>query len=349
MSRSTFFERSAPISIGKLAEKTDSKIGPGVNAEHSILDVASVIDSGPGDVTSIHDKRYLSHASGLKADACFIDAEFADRLPANTLALITTQPELAFSKATALFYPESLAHGSVTGAQGPSIISSSAILEQGVTVEAGVIIGNDVEIGSDTIICANAVIGSGVKIGRNCTIGPSVSIVHTLIGDHVIIHPGACIGQDGFGYVHDGKTFIKIPQIGRVIIQSHVEIGANTTIDRGALNDTVVGEGTKIDNLVAIAHNVSIGRSCILAGQTGISGSSGLGDNVLLGGQVGINPHVFVSSGAQVAPQSGVNKNISEGDRVIGSPHRNFKTFSRELRTLRKLAQKGTQVPGGAE
>jgi UDP-3-O-[3-hydroxymyristoyl] glucosamine N-acyltransferase len=313
MSRSTFFERSAPISIGKLAEKTDSKIGPGVNAEHSILDVASVIGSGPGDVTSIHDKRYLSHASGLKADACFIDAEFADRLPANTVALITTQPELAFSKATALFYPESLA------------------------------------IGSDTIICANAVIGSGVKIGRNCTIGPSVSIVHTLIGDHVIIHPGACIGQDGFGYVHDGKTFIKIPQIGRVIIQSHVEIGANTTIDRGALNDTVVGEGTKIDNLVAIAHNVSIGRSCILAGQTGISGSSGLGDNVLLGGQVGINPHVFVSSGAQVAPQSGVNKNISEGDRVIGSPHRNFKTFSRELRTLRKLAQKGTQVPGGAE
>ena len=177
----------------------------------------------------------------------------------------------------------------------------SARLENGVTVEPGAVIGPRAEIGGGTVIGANAVIGAEVRIGRDCSIGAGAVITNALIGDRVIIHPGCKIGQDGFGFVMGGNGHLKIPQIGRVIIQDDVEIGAGTTIDRGAIRDTVIGEGTKIDNLVQVGHNVSIGRHCIMVAQVGISGSSTLEDFVVLGARVGVNNNVTIGEGAQIA------------------------------------------------
>ena len=163
----------------------------------------------------------------------------------------------------------------------------TARLEEGVTVDPFVVIGPGAEIGRETMIGAGSVIGPGVRIGRGCVVSPSVTITHALLGDRVFIHPGVRIGQDGFGFIPGGKGHLKVPQTGRVIIQDDVEIGANSTIDRGSNRDTVLGEGTKIDNLVQIAHNVMIGRHCLIAGNAGISGSATIGDFVMMGGGVG--------------------------------------------------------------
>jgi UDP-3-O-[3-hydroxymyristoyl] glucosamine N-acyltransferase len=181
-------------------------------------------------------------------------------------------------------------------------------------------------------------VGPNVHIGRDCAIGPNVSITHALIGDRVIIHPGCRIGQDGFSYRMSPTGHIKVPQIGRVIIQDDVEIGANSTVDRGAMSDTVIGEGTKIDNLVQIAHNVLIGRHCVLASQTGISGSAVIEDNVMIGGQVGIADHTTIGAGAALAAKAGVMHNIPAGERWFGIPAKPMRQYFREVVALKHLA-----------
>jgi len=347
MTRQTFFERHGPFSAADLAERTDAKPGDRALAGRMIADVAPMSDCGPDDVTLVIDRRRAGEAAGLGAGACFITSEFAGHLPARTLALVTPSPESAFARAVAIFYPDAERHGSRAGIAQHATVDATARLEAGVDIEAGAVIGADVEIGAGTLIGANVVICAGVRIGRDCTIGPGASIMHALIGDRVIINAGARIGQDGFGYAQGPDGFVKIPQLGRVIIQNHVEIGANTTIDRGALGDTVVGEGTKIDNLVQIGHNVQVGRSCILVGQSGISGSVRMGDGVLVGGQVGIKPHVEIGSGAELGGRAGVASNVPPGIRVLGSPHRPVDQFLRELRALRNLARKRGEAGSG--
>jgi UDP-3-O-[3-hydroxymyristoyl] glucosamine N-acyltransferase len=214
-------------------------------------------------------------------------------------------------------------------------------LEHDVTIDPGVVIGPGAEIGSGTIVAANAVIGPGVRIGRSCAIGAGASITHALIGDRVIIHAGCRIGQDGFGYLPDRDGPIKIPQTRRVIIQDDVEIGANTTIDRGGSRDTVIGEGTKIDNLVQIGHNCSIGRHCFIVSQTGISGSVTVGDYAMLGGQVGIADHLSIGSGAKLGARSGVISDIPPGVQWGGFPARPFREW------LKAEAMIGRMVRGG--
>jgi UDP-3-O-[3-hydroxymyristoyl] glucosamine N-acyltransferase len=218
-------------------------------------------------------------------------------------------------------------------------VHPTARLESGVTIDPGAVIGPRAEIGAGTVIAAGAVVGPNVHIGRDCAIGAGVSIIHALIGDRVIIHPGCRIGQDGFGYLMGAAGHVKIPQIGRVIIQDDVEIGANTTIDRGAMSDTVIGEGTKIDNLVQIAHNVLIGRHCVLASQTGISGSAVIGDNVMTGGQVGIADHVTIGAGAALGAKAGVMHDVPPGARWVGAPAKPVKQFFREVAALERLAR----------
>ena len=214
-------------------------------------------------------------------------------------------------------------------------------------------IGPGAEVGAGSVICANAVVGAGVRIGRDSTIGAGVSLSHALVGNRVIVHAGARIGQDGFGYQPGPGGHLKVPQIGRVVLQDDVEIGAGSTIDRGALRDTVIGEGTKIDNLVQIAHNVVIGRHCIIVSQTGISGSTTLGDFVMLGGQVGVVGHCTIGDGAQIAASSNVKGDVPPGVRWGGSPAKPVREWFREMTTLKKLAESrarsGAATPGEEE
>jgi UDP-3-O-[3-hydroxymyristoyl] glucosamine N-acyltransferase len=214
-------------------------------------------------------------------------------------------------------------------------------VEEGAIIEAGAVIGPGVGIGSGTIVAPNAVLGRYCQIGRDGYVGPGASVQYALIGNRVVIHGGARVGQDGFGFVGGAKGPERMPQIGRVVIQDDVEIGSNTTVDRGAMADTVIGEGTKIDNLVQIAHNVRIGRGCIIAGHCGISGSVTLGDFVMLGGRVGIADHLTIGDRVQVAASSGLMYDIPAGERWAGMPAQPMRDFFRELSAIRNFTKHG--------
>jgi UDP-3-O-[3-hydroxymyristoyl] glucosamine N-acyltransferase len=209
-----------------------------------------------------------------------------------------------------------------------------------VKLEQGAVVGREAQIGRGTTIAAGAVIGYRVAIGRGGYVGPAASVTHALIGDRVILHAGVRIGQDGFGFAMGPGGHLKVPQIGRVIIQDDVEIGANSCIDRGALKDTVIGEGTKIDNLVQIGHNVVIGRHCVIAGQAGISGSSELGDFVVMGGQSGMVGHIRIGPGAQIGGASHPKGDVAPGARMGGTPAMPLTEWARQLAFLKRLTQR---------
>jgi UDP-3-O-[3-hydroxymyristoyl] glucosamine N-acyltransferase len=258
--------------------------------------------------------------------------------------LRVAEPYRAFVTVARALFPAAQRPSSLFGADGiaaGATVHPTARLEQGVVVDPGVVIGPGAEIGAGSVIAANAVIGPQVRIGRQCAIGAGASLMHALVGDRVIIHPGCRIGQDGFGFLPDRAGSIKIPQTRRVIIQDDVEIGANTTIDRGSTRDTVVGEGTKIDNLVQIGHNCSIGRHCFIVSQTGISGSVEVGDHVMLGGQVGIADHLTIGTGAKLGARSGVITDVPPGVQWGGFPARPFREW------LKAEAIVGKMVRGG--
>ncbi|HET7679479.1 MAG TPA: UDP-3-O-(3-hydroxymyristoyl)glucosamine N-acyltransferase [Xanthobacteraceae bacterium] len=342
MTESFYFEPARKLTVGDIIRLTGAEAREGTPLDRPIGNIAPIDRAGPHDLTFFDNAKYLDQFVATRAGACLLTPRFEDNAPKGLAVLRARDPYRAFVTVMRELYPDALRPSSLFDAKGVApgtFVHASARLENGVVVDPGAVIGPRAEIGAGSVIGPNAVIGPKVRIGRDCSIGAATTLVHCLIGDHVVIHPGCHIGQDGFGYVMDKGVHLKVPQIGRVIIQDNVEIGAGTTVDRGAIRDTVIGEGTKIDNLVQVGHNVVIGRHCILVAQTAISGSATLEDLVVLGGRVAVNNHVTIGEGAQIAATSNVNGDVPAGARWGGTPAKPVKQWFRELLLVERLAQ----------
>ena len=345
MADPVFFAPMPVLRLDALAEIAGADLQRG-RADQMISCVTPLEDAREGALVFFDNTRYLDHLAATRATACIVAPKHAAKVPEGVALLVSTDPYRAWAKVLARLYPQAMvplpAFDSQAGISPRAVVHPDARLEDNVTVEPGAVVGAGAEIGSGSHVGPNAVIGQNVRIGRNCHIGANAVVQHALLGNRVILHPGVAIGQDGFGYAMGLGGHLKVPQIGRVIIQDDVEIGANTTIDRGANRDTVVGEGTRIDNQVQVGHNVNIGRHCIIVSQVGLSGSSTLADYVAIGGQSGVAGHVEIGMGAQVAAVSVVNDSVPPGGRYGGTPAKPVKQWFRELTALKKLAERGS-------
>jgi UDP-3-O-[3-hydroxymyristoyl] glucosamine N-acyltransferase len=351
MSEPIFLRHSSGLTLEEIASLTGATQGSPAPHTRRIVNVAPLDRAAPSDLTFLDSRNFAKAAAATHAGACLTTAALAKELPTRVAVLIVREPYRAFIIASRALFPHALRPSSLSNAGdfAHARVDAGARTEDGVSIEPGAVIGPRAEIGSGTVIGANAVVGADVRIGRDCSIGSGTSVSNALVGDRVIIHPGCKIGQDGFGYVMGGKGHLKVPQVGRVIIQDDVEIGAGTTIDRGAIRDTVIGEGTKIDNLVQVGHNVSIGRHCVIVAQTGISGSSTLEDFVVLGARVGLNNNVTIGEGAQIAAISVVHRDVPPGARWGGTPAKPVKQWFREMMILERLARQKSGVAPAAD
>ncbi len=349
-----FFERPSPLTIRDILALTGLDAEVSGDPDRVISDIAPIDRAGPGDIAFIDNPGFAGLVATTRAGAIFAPERFAKLAPAHVSVLQTREPYKCFVTVARAFYHDALIPAGLYDDEPPlvrGIIHPSAQIGEGVIIDPGAVVGPRARIGKHTLIGANAVIAAGVEIGEDCVVGPCTTISHTIIGNHVIIHPGCHIGQDGFGYIGSARGHIKVPQVGRVVVHDHVEIGAGTTIDRGGMRDTIIGEGTKIDNLVQIGHNTVIGRHCIIVAQSGLSGSVTLEDFVVLGAKVGIKPHVTIGKGAQLSARASVMRDVPAGERwggaYIAKP---LKQFFRETLALERLAARrgpeGSQTGG---
>ena len=335
MADTIFYQYSGAKKIAEIAKISNSVLQTAGTENELVKNVCSIETAGSDDICFFYDKKNKALAQNIEAKACITTADLAAFIPDGIIVLISENPKLSFINLVSAFYSEFKPEAKIEeGAK----VSATAKLGKNCYIGHGAVIEDNVVIGDNCIIEANAVIARGCQIGNNCRIGNNASIAYCLMGNDCYIYTGARIGQDGFGFsVVDGRHK-RIPQIGRVIIGNDVEVGANTCIDRGALDDTIIGDGCRIDNLVA--HNDKIGRCCILVSQTGIAGSCTFGDYVVCGGQTGFADHLNIGSGAQIGAQSGVMRDIDAGAIVMGTPTVPFKDFMRQVAFLQKNSKK---------
>lgn len=324
-----FFDTLSPLSVGDLAALTGGEVVR--SSEASFKQVAPLASADSHAVAFLGDRKFLPALQASSAGCVFVPAEAVDAAPAGAAVIVTRTPQAAWAAAAmALHRPIGLVASDPAG----------ACEDDSVIIEPGVILGQGVRVGKGSRIGANTVLGPGVQIGRNCDIGPNVTIRFALIGDGVKVYAGARLGEAGFGAAGGVSGPVDVPQLGRVIVQDGVTIGANTCVDRGAFDDTVIGENTKIDNLVMIGHNCVIGRNCLIAGHAGISGSVTVGDGVMFGGKAGVGDHVQIGHGARVAAGAGVLADIPAGETWSGYPAKPIRQFLRETVWVSKHASR---------
>ena len=334
-----FFHRHGPHRLGDLAELAQAQLDG--DPDLPIEDVGSLATAGPSDISHFDHRRFLPELAATKAVAIVAKVASADHIPAGKARLLVKDPQLAMALIAARFYPDEIPGGDLPA---PAVaagahVDPTATLGQGVQIGAGAVVEEGVVLGAGAHVAATAVVGRNVQIGAGSRIGAGATLSHCLIGERVVIHPGVRIGQDGFGFAM-GAVHRKVPQLGRVVIEDDVEIGANTTIDRGSGSDTFVGRGTKIDNLVMIGHNVHIGAHCIIVAQCGISGSAWLSDHDVLAAQVGISGHVVVGPRVQLAARSAVIEDLA-GDAIYGgAPAVPVGEWRRQIASIKMLGKR---------
>ncbi|MSO70791.1 MAG: UDP-3-O-(3-hydroxymyristoyl)glucosamine N-acyltransferase [Alphaproteobacteria bacterium] len=321
-----FFTRAGPFTLGTLAGLAKAELVPGAVTEVQIDDVAPLDRAGPTELSFLDNPSYVDALRASKAGACVLAPKFADHAPAGMARLVTANPYLAFALIAGAFYPTVRI---TPGIDPKAAIDPSAQLGNDVSIAPYAVVGAGAVIGDRVRLGPQVTVGPGVVIGADTVIAPNASLRYCVIGNRCQIHAGARIGERGFGFVLGPSGFIDMPQLGRVVVEDDVEIGANTTIDRGGSNDTVIGAGSRIDNLVQIAHNVVVGRNCVVVAQAGIAGSATLEDQVTVAAQVGIAGHLHIGRGAQIGAQAGVMRDIAAADRVVGSPAMPVKQFFR--------------------
>lgn len=348
MDKNSFFPPLQAILLRDIAERCHVQLVDPECGDIEINSVAPVYRAKQGEVCYISSRKYRGELDTCSASAIICAKDMEIHIPHGIAVLRSEVPQTSFAILAALLHPDALHPVRIlpTGISPSAYIDAEARLEGGVTVEPFAVVGAGAEIGEGSHIASHAVIGPGVKIGRNCSIAAGASVYCAYLGNGVIIHTGAKIGQDGFGFAPGPAGMVKIVQIGRVIIQDNVEIGANTTIDRGAMDDTVIGEGTKIDNLVQIGHNVKIGRHSAMASGVGIAGSTVIGNGVQIGGASGVNGHITIGDGAQIAGMSGVIASVPAGARYGGMPARQMGDFLRECAEAMMRAEGRTKKKG---
>lgn len=335
-----FFRRAGPHTLAAVADAAEAEAPPRRLMLHRVAPLAVATAE---DVTFCVNNRALDavlRATG--AGAVLVHPEMRAAVPETAVAVVSDDPMAAWARVAALFHP---APPVTPGIHPAAIVAATARVHPTAEVGPLAVIGESAVIGPRCRIGVQAVIGDGVIIGSDARVGTHVSVSHALLGDRVCLYPGVRIGQDGFGFAMTPGGFLTVPQLGRVVIEDDVEIGANTTVDRGALEDTVIGAGTRVDNLVQIAHNCRIGRSCVLTAQVGLAGSVILEDFVVLGGQAGVAGHIRVARGARIGAKAGVMANITQHGDYVGAPAQPARAFFREVAMIRKWVRAG-QPPG---
>lgn len=332
----TFFQKNSAMGLGELAEIGECVLKDESKRALMIQDVADLKHAGEGEISWAFIPSVREDLKNTKASAVIVPEKFLDFVPAGCVALISKDPHRSYGLIAGAFYPRRIN----AGISDKAVVDASAELGPECEVAPGAVIGARVKLGARCKICANAVIEAGVRMGDDCTVGANATVSHCIAGNKVYIYPGAQIGQDGFGFAMSAKGPVKVPQLGRVMIGNDVEIGSCTTVDRGAMGDTVIGDGTRIDNLVQVAHNVKLGRCCIMVSQVGIAGSCEFGDFAVAGGQVGFAGHLKIGAGAQLAARSGVMADVPAGAKLMGAPAVPHMDFMRQVLAIQKLTQK---------
>ncbi|MGH6719121.1 MAG: UDP-3-O-(3-hydroxymyristoyl)glucosamine N-acyltransferase [Alphaproteobacteria bacterium] len=328
--------------LGDIAALTGAALADGSVADRTVSGLAPLESAGPEHLSFLDNRRYHGAFRASRAGACLVRPADAGAAPAGMAVLVTDNPYLAWALAARALYPRPEV---VPGVAALASVDGRAHIDPSCRIEAGAVVGPGAELGPRCLVAANAVIGAGVVVGAETVVGAGASLAFCLVGARCAIHEGARIDSEGFGFASDGGRHLRIPHVGRVVIGDDVEIGANTTVDRGTVGDTAIGPGTMIDNLVQIAHNVTIGRGCVIAGQVGIAGSTVLGDYVVIGGQAGLAGHLTVGAGAVVAARSAVKGDLAPGGTYAGTPAIPISAWRRQMAAVARLGRRTGESP----